>query len=154
MTDSQEIVEVLNELLRLEQASLPGRLMQSTMFVSRLTVADAKVVEDMARAGEAHAAQLAEAVIQLDGVSGPRITDTRWANLHYQDVRNLLPDLVTDRETLVQKYARALNHVGDEPDVAQLLTNIHARHEGELATLRQRLGQGGGQNVAAGLGST
>jgi bacterioferritin (cytochrome b1) len=139
--DPQKIVNVLNELLALEQVSLAPRLVQSTMFVSRLSVEDSHVVQNMARASEEHGAWLADAILQLGGVPGPRIADAQWANLHYQDVRNVLPRLLGDLEALIQKYALAAHYVTDEPRAAELLTRIRDRHRQELSTLRPLVGQ-------------
>ena len=139
--DPQKIVNVLNELLALEQASLAPRLVQCTMFVSRLTVEDSNLVKGMARASTEHAAWLAEAILELGGVPGPRVADAQWANLHYQDVGNVLPRLIADREALIQKYTLAARYVIDEPRATELLARICDRHQQELSTLRPLVGQ-------------
>ena len=143
--DRQTIVGILNELLTLEQRNLVTRLLESTVFVSRLSVEDLNTVRRMARAGEEHGAWLADAVLQLGGVPGPRGIDPTSADLHYQELHHVLPRIVADREVIIRKYTMAARRLDDEPQAAQLVARILERHRDELTSLQQL----GGHNVSA-----
>ncbi|MGB2984245.1 MAG: hypothetical protein WBE26_00030 [Phycisphaerae bacterium] len=137
MMNTQTIVDILNELLALEQGSLASHLPEMTVFVSRLSVEGLNTVQRMARASEEHGALLAGAILQLNGVPGPRIADAQWADLHYQELHHVLPRLVVDREALIRKYTLAAAQADSEPRAAELISRILEHHQEELASLRQ-----------------
>lgn len=143
--ETQTIVAILNELLMTEQGSLAVRLTESTVFVSHSSVEDSRIVQQMVRAGEEHGAWLTHAILQLGGVPGPRNPDTMSADLHFQELRRLLPRLLADREALVRKYALAAQRFGRERQAGEVVGRILERHQEELTSL-QRLG---GQSVSA-----
>jgi hypothetical protein len=141
--NEQAIVDILNEVLALEQCSLATRLMESTVFVSRPSVDDWNTVRRMARASEEHGAWLADAILQLGGVPGPRVSDVTSADLHFQELHHVLPRLIADREALVHKLMLAAQRVSAEPRAAEPVQRILRRHQEELASLQPS----GGQNV-------
>lgn len=134
--DEQTVVEILNELLALEQRNLVTRLMESTVFISRLSVEDLSTVERMARASEENAAWLAEVIRSRGGVPGPRVNDVASADLHYNDLHRLLPRLITDRHSLIRKYTLAVKQLGTEPRTSELVVRIRDRHQDELTALQ------------------
>lgn len=130
-------IDILSELLSLEERSLCRRLMESTMFVSRLAVKELSAVRNMVRASEQHAGRLAAAILDGGGTPAPRIGDVDSGDLHFQDIRSLLPRLVQAREALVRKYTLAAERVGDDADLQALLSNIAEQHREEVSTLEQ-----------------
>ena len=141
--DDRATVGILNELLALERRSLPVRLLESTVFVSRLAVEDLVMVKKMARAGEQDAAWLADAILQRGGAPSPRVADAQSADLHFQELHQLLPRLVTDRQALIRKYELAAGRLGANPDAAAVISRILDHHRREL-TLLQQPGRAGG----------
>lgn len=138
--DAQTLTNILNELLAAEQCSLTQRLVESTVFVSELSVEEAAALEQMVRASEEHGAWLAGAIGEFGGVVGMPVHDPASADLHFQDLHRALPRLVTDRESLLHKYTLASERVSGEPRAVQLVARIMERHREELASLR-RLGE-------------
>ncbi len=143
MIDTQGTVGILNELLASEQRNLVPRLLESTLFISRLSVEALDLVQQMARASEEHASRLADAIRELGGVVGPRMTNAASADLHYQELRHVLPRIIADREALVHKYTLAAPRVGTHQRVAEMVQHILRCHQEELA----RLQQSGGHNA-------
>ena len=135
--DVRMILDVLNELLVLEQASLARRFLESTVFVSHMTVEALTTVESMAQADEEHSARLTDAIIRLGGVPGLRFADPRTSALHYMEINHALPRLVADREALVRKYTMAMNHIAAEPLATDLVRRILNHHTEELTSLEQ-----------------
>jgi hypothetical protein len=138
-------LDILNELLALERTNFGRRLLESTVFVSSLSVDDQLLVERIARAGDENAAKLTELVLRMGGVPGPRVTDPSVADLHYQELAHVLPRLISDREVLVRKCSLAAQKLVGEPTALAAVQRILARHREELAALQRR----GGYNVPA-----
>ncbi len=139
----QSAADILNELLSHEQMNFPRRLLDSTVFVSGLSVEDLNLVERMARAGDEHSAGLTHLILRLGGVPSPRTADPSVADLHFQELRSVLPRLIADRENLVRKYSLSLQRLNAEPQAVKLLQGVLDRHRQELAFLQRR----GGYNV-------
>ncbi len=134
--DSHSPVAILNELLALEERGLPARMLESTVFVSQVSVEDSTMVSRMADAQREHCAWLSEAIIDNGGVPGPRVGDATSADLHFQDIHRLMPRLAADREAIVAKYALAVDCLSEFPEVAGLISRIQARHRDEWVTLK------------------
>ncbi len=134
--DTRTIVEILNELLAREQHNLVTRLLESTVFISHLSVDILNNVRNMARASEQHGSWLADAILGLGGVPGPRLADAQSADLHYQELCQLLPRLAADRKALAHKYTLAAQRIGADPGTAELVARIHERHREELTSLQ------------------
>lgn len=135
--DSPSPVAILNELLALEERGLPVRVLESTVFVSQVSVEDSTMVRRMVDAQREHCAWLSEAITEGGGVPGPRAADASSGDLHFQDIRCLMPRLAADREAIVAKYALAADRLSTLPEVAGLISRIQDRHRGELATLKE-----------------
>jgi len=129
--------DILNELLVEEQRCLAVRLVESTVFVNQAAMDELGNVQRMARASRKHGAWLADLILSLGGVPGLRGIKASSADLHYQDLRHVLPRLVEDCESLVRLYTRALQHVDDEPLAVELVTRIRSRHQEALDSLKQ-----------------
>jgi bacterioferritin (cytochrome b1) len=135
--DARMILDVLNELLVLEQASLARRFLESTVFVSHMTIEALTTVHSMARADEEHSARLTDAIIRLGGVPGLRFADPGTSDLHYLEINHALPRLLADREALVRKYTTAMNHITAEPLATDVVARILDQHTAELTSLQQ-----------------
>lgn len=135
--EDQATVAVLNELLALERRNLAARLLESTVFISRLSVENLNLVRRMAQASAEHGAWLAEAITELDGVPGPRHDDVHTADLHYLDLRHVLPRLTTDHENLIRKYTLAAARIASRPKADTVVSHILKRHQEALSSLNQ-----------------
>ena len=131
------MVDILNELLAFEQRNMVPRVLESTVFISRLSIEAMNVVQKMARASAENGAWLADAIRELGGVVGTRMTDTASADLHFQDLHYVLPRLVADREALLHRYELAAHRMGAEPRAVEVVQRILRRHQEELARLQQ-----------------
>lgn len=129
------VIEILNELLTWERRSLVNRLVESGVFVSRLSVADVDVLRSAARNASEHAQWLAEAIIQLGGTPGFRFADVSTGDLHYLELHHVLPRLIADREMLIDKYADTTERLAGEPMAAPLVQRILARHRESVTTI-------------------
>ena len=121
--------------MRLEQRSLCARLVESTLFVSQLAMEELAVVQRMADAAQRHAERLAQAILARGGVPGPRSQDVRSGDLHFQDLRNLLPRLAEDRRLLIKKCTLAQERIDGDVDASALIGRIAENHRLELETL-------------------
>ena len=135
--ETRAIVDILNELLAFEQRNMVPRVLESTVFISRLSVEAMTVVQAMARASAENGAWLADAIRELGGVVGPRMTDTTSADLHYQELHHVLPRLLADRESLLHRYKLAAHRVGAEPRAEEAVQRILRRHQEEFVRLQQ-----------------
>lgn len=133
------VTDVLNELLVRETQSLAPRLFESAVFVSRLSVRGHRIVQRMAQANARHASSLAAMIVRLGGVPGPRAGNLLTADLHFQELRAVVPRLVANQDALVASYRGATGRVSTEPRAARLVAEILAEHERDLADLRGSL---------------
>lgn len=135
--NEQTQVDILNELLALEEECLPDRLVESTLFISRLAVEDAQTVQDMVAVSREHAAGLSELIDQLDGTPGPRIVFADSADLHYQELHFVLPRLLREHEALIRKYESAARQLPPDTSAFALVDRILRRHKDSLEKLRK-----------------
>jgi len=133
------VVAILDELLTLEQRSLAPRLLESTVFVSDLSVAAFSLVQRMAQATSDHTAALTKLILDCGGSPGPRSSSVATADLHFQELQHLLPRLIADERALIRKYAIAIQGLSDEPHALALVTGILQRRQQDLQTLRELL---------------
>ncbi|MFH1108615.1 MAG: hypothetical protein V1790_05385 [Planctomycetota bacterium] len=131
------VVAILNELLTLEQRSLAPRLLESTVFVSDLSVAAFSLVQRMAHATGDHTAALTKLVLDSGGSPGPRSSSVATADLHFQELQHVLPRLIADQQALIRKYAIAAQRLADEPHALALATRILQRHQQDLERLHE-----------------
>lgn len=141
--DKHDIIAVLNELVRLEQAGTALRLMESMVFVSPMSVDALTAVERLAEAAEFHTAELSRLVLRLGGAPAYRAADPRSADLHFQEVAFVLPRLITEQKVLLAKYDLAAERLTDDPKASALVAQLADRHRetiSELALLNVSLG--------------
>lgn len=137
---TSSVVAILNELLALEQRNLAIRLMESTLFVSHVSVESLRAIQRMAKACVQHGSRLAAAIERLGGALGPRIGDADSGDLHFQELHRLLPRLASDRASLVRKYALASERVGGDAVAGEAIAGILDCHRKELVLLGQLTG--------------
>ena len=135
--DGGLIVAILDELLTLEQRSLAPRLLESTVFVSDLSVAAFDVVRRMAHATGDHTAALTKLILDSGGIPGPRSSSLATADLHFQELQHILPRLVADQRASIRQYTLASQRLSDEPRALALVTRILQRHQQDLEKLRE-----------------
>ncbi len=131
------VIDVLIELLALEQSALPRRLVEATVFVSRVAIAEHELIRRMARECDEHCAWLVAAIVELGGEPAPRSGDLRSADLHFQELHYVLPRLLDWLERQVAAYARAAGPLAAEPHAARVAAQIHARHQVNLGALHE-----------------
>jgi len=133
------VVAILNELLTLEQRSLAPRVLESTVFVSDLSVTAFSLVQRMAQATRDHAAALTKLILDSGGSPGPRSSSLATADLHFQELQHVLPRLIADEQAVIRKYAIAAQRLSDEPHALALVTRILQRHQEDVEKLHQLL---------------
>ena len=136
MTDTDSVIDALNEVLSCEQRALAPRLFESTVFISRLSVDSWRVAESMVHSNHAHQAALTGLIGELGGVPGLRPCDVMTGDLHFQELRRVLPRLISSQEKLVVACRSVLERLGSQPRAVELVTSILARHQGDLESLR------------------
>ena len=143
MMETQNSVAILSELLVLEQGSLTRRLLESTLFVSHVAVDDLNLVKRLAAASEQACGQLANLILKYDsGLPYPAGNMTS-GDLHFLELRHVMPRLAADEQRLVAAYAAAADRLNDdEPEVSGAVTRILARHREHLDALQTVAGAG------------
>lgn len=134
--DRTSLIAVLNDLLIAEQCSLAPRLFESTMFVSKLDIDLYQLVRSMAQSSRKHCAMLTEVILELGGQPVPRRVDVTTGDLHFLEVRSLIPRLLASQESLEQLYQQAGTRVGSEVRAASVVARILDRHREYLVRLR------------------
>ncbi len=133
--NAPSILSVLNELLTRESQSLAPRLFESTVFVSRLSVAGHMAAQRIAEANARHGSALAALIAELGGVPEPRMGNVLTADLHFQEMHYVLPRLIANHEALIASYRLAAQRVTSEPAAVKLVSEILSTHERELSEL-------------------
>ncbi len=139
MMDVQPAMNVANELLALEECRLPGRLIESTLFISEMSVAKVALVRRLAAQSLEHCASLVGLIERLGGAPAPRTGDLNSADLHFQEFHLAMPRLQEDQQDVVARYRRAAELVTTPPAAVELISEILGQHERDLATLQDLL---------------
>ncbi len=136
----QSTITILRDLLATEQRSIAPRLMESTVFVSKLSIHENESLRRAAKSTIENERKLTELIVSLGGAPGPRSADVMTAHLHFLEVHFVLPQLLADRQSLVQRYSAASAKLSREPRAAAVVNEILERHRTEAAEL-QRLSE-------------
>ncbi len=134
MTD-EAVVSVLNALLAAEQQAIAPRLFESGVFVSGASIAEVRLAERLVAQSRSNQSALAGLILELGGEPGPRCGNTMSADLHYLEVRSVLPRVITDYRRLLDKYRLAHARVSGDSASAALVSRLTAVHEHELQSL-------------------
>ncbi len=136
MMESEKVCAILNELLAGELRATAPRILESTVYISQLAVAQLPVAQRIARQTHSNGEALTELILDLGGAPGPPMPHAATAHLHFQDLHRLLPALIDDHERLIRKYEIAAERVASEPRIQEVVTRILQRHREELCELR------------------
>ena len=137
MMASTMTIRVLNELLVAEQCNPAGRLCESTVFVSELSSEAESVVRSMVDATAGHCAVLTTLIRRLGGEPGPRGNDVMTGDLHFQELGEAVPRVISEQGRLIDLYQRALERLGDEPEAAAVVSQIVEQHRADLSALER-----------------
>lgn len=140
--------EVLKALLLGEQRNLAGRLLESTLFVSRLGVEASIAVRDMVQSSAEHCGWLAGMILDAGDSPSPPMPDVRSGDLHFQDLGFVLSRLAEDIQRRIDMCSRAAQHLAQAPRAAALVGKIADRHRSALSDLRELCAEGSVQTQA------
>lgn len=132
----ESVAAALNALLAAEQRAIAPRLFESTVFVSNASVTVAQLARRLASVSRSNQQALADQVISLGGVPALRRGDARSADLHYQELRAIVPRLVADYGRLVEQYRTAGPRVASDPASSALVARLLAVLDQELQALK------------------
>ncbi len=119
--------------------SLIARLAESTLFVSSVTAEELFLVRGLATQNRRHGEALSNLIVEMGDIPWPPTRDVRSADLHFQELRFLLPRLIADLKRLVAAYRHAAPQLAAKPRAASLVNRIVQRHEQDIAVLESRL---------------
>ena len=131
------IIQIVRELLGLEEFSLIRRVVEAGIYVAPASLPAYSVVQQMGQDGEEHRGWLVERLARLDATPGPSTPDTGCADLHFQDLAQVLPRVVRDVERTVRAYEQAEAGVNGDPGTVDLVSRILIRHRTNLEKLRE-----------------
>jgi hypothetical protein len=138
-------LDVLARLHAAERRSLLPRLAELNAFVEWAFAPEMDQVRRMVAEESRHESWLMDAAAACGGALFPASADVGTANLHYLDIRMLLPRVIAAVDALVQLYGQALNDSANlDPASVEVLSRIRNRHQAHLEQLRamqQRLAQ-------------
>lgn len=132
----RKTIDIVQELLAAEQASIALRLAESTLFVAPPSAPDSAALGRIADEINEHSAWLADLLTAADRSPGPRISDLSTADLHFQEISFALPRLTADLTRLAQLCERAATGVATDQTVAPVVARMTDRHRKHLETLQ------------------
>ena len=131
----RKTIDIVQELLAAEQASIALRLAESTLFVAPPSAAEASALGRIAGEINEHSAWLVDVLARAGRSPGPRISNLSTADLHFQEISFALPRLTADLTRLAQLCERAATGVATDQAVAPVVARMTDRHRKHLATL-------------------
>lgn len=137
MMASTMTLAVLNELLVAEQCNPAGRLWESTVFVSDVNSEAEGVVRAMVEATVEHRRSLTALIRRLGGEPGPRGNDVMSGDLHFQELGEAVPRVISEQRRLIALYQRALERLGDEAEAVAVVRQIVEQHRADLSALER-----------------
>jgi hypothetical protein len=130
------VLDTLQSLLEAEQASIFRFMREGTPYLTRATLDTRRQIEQMAAAGDRHAAALAGLITSLGGLLRPESVHPANQYLSFLTLKFLLPKLADAKRTAIERYENALRALPlAPPEVMQLLNEHLADHRADLATL-------------------
>ena len=133
----KQTIDSLNSLYAAETKSLLPRLGEMGVFVQWAQAHEMDLVRRMTAEEARHVEWLAEAAEKADGALAPACADVHTANLHYCDLRVLLPMVIANVQMLVDLYGQALKERASLTDqAADTITRIYNRHQVHIEQLR------------------
>jgi len=120
--------QILNELIGYELQSLAIRAIESTTFISSLSLAEEPYVRKLASQNRKNAARLAEVVSSLSASPGMRSLDAGTGDLHFVDLIQALPRIVEYQQHLIRLYESAGQQLTECPSASTIVANILKQH--------------------------
>ncbi|MCH9058745.1 MAG: hypothetical protein IIB55_08975, partial [Planctomycetes bacterium] len=124
----RKTIDIVQELLAAEQASIALRLAESTLFVAPPSAAEASALGRIAGEINEHSAWLVDVLARAGRSPGPRISDLSTADLHFQEISFALPRLTADLTRLAHLCERAATEVATDQTVAPVVARMTERH--------------------------
>lgn len=131
----RKTIDIVQELLAAEQASIALRLAESTLFVAPPSAAEASALGRIAGEMNEHSAWLADLLTAAGQSPGPRVSDLSTADLHFQEISFALPRLTADLTRLAHLCERAATEVATDQTVAPVVARMTERHRKHVETL-------------------
>ncbi len=125
--DHDAVIEVLNELLAAESASLLPRLRESRVFVSWASADEVDDVQRILDEDQEHQGWIVEAINRAGGYPLPVRADINTTNLHYIELGFLLPRVLADRRKLLSYYESASGQVASHEASSEVVSRIAGR---------------------------
>lgn len=144
MNHNENIVELLNDLLRRESRSVLPRLTESDSIVSWSSADEGIAVSRMIEEYADHRRWLVSAIQQIGGEPRPMLADIGTTHLHYLDLSFLLPHVLEDCTRNITAYEEAQPNVANNRiagDVVARILEHHRHHRKRLASLTEHLAQ-------------
>lgn len=135
--NNEIVIEVLNELLAAESASLLPRLGQSEIFVSWATADDLDDVQRILAEDQEHQSWLVEAINNAGGDPLPVLADINTTNLHFLELGFVLPKALEDRRRLLRFYESAASQVASNPAASETVGKIADRVRKQVEKLEK-----------------
>lgn len=104
---NEHAIEILNNLLAAEYASLLPRLRQSNPFVTLAATEDREAVDRLIKDSERHERDLADLIMDLRGAPVPISYDIDTTSFHYITLEYLVPQILQNVHLLIDRYAGA-----------------------------------------------
>jgi hypothetical protein len=114
MNDRDVTVEILNELLQAQAASLLPRLSEATPFISWAEADEIALVRRLIAEERAHQAELGACIASAGGALTPVLGDITSADVHYLALDFLLPRIIADKARLARVYEAAASRLAQQ----------------------------------------
>lgn len=136
-------LDVLNKLYAAEKRSLLPRLAEMGVFVQWAKAHELEQVRRMTAEHARHCEWLDDAAQSAGGSLDPACADVATANLHYCDLRLLLPRVIRNVHALIEHYGQVMKEraalVSQAAEVVARIYNRHQVHLDQLEQLKTRL---------------
>jgi len=109
-------------------------------FVSWVSADEHAAIQRVIAEEREHQAALAECIVAEGGAPAPITSSLALADVHYLELRYLLPRIIGDKRRLVRLYEAAADHIDPSGGPGQQVCRILAAKREHLAGL-QRLGE-------------
>lgn len=134
----EEVVSILSNLLRLEQAGIFHFMADADPYLNRGAAAIRSSLDQMLEADQKRELEMGEMILDLGGTLRPPPVSPEQQYLAYLSMGYLLPKLVAARELTISRYESALSAVGGPGgQAAAMLANHLEQLRGELYVLQQ-----------------
>jgi hypothetical protein len=154
MNDRDVTVEILNELLQAQAASLLPRLSEATPFISWAEADEIALVRRLIAEERAHQAELGACIASAGGALTPVLGDITSADVHYLALDFLLPRIIADKARLARVYEAAASRLAPGTEPGQLVAQQLEAQRNHLAALKRFNRMSGSASATAGNDAT